>query len=47
VVVDGLSAALIGEAAAAAGIPLHQLRSEAASLEEVFLQLTADSGGSR
>jgi ABC-2 type transport system ATP-binding protein len=47
VVVDGLSAALIGEAAAAAGIPLHQLRSEAATLEEVFLQLTADSGGSR
>jgi ABC-2 type transport system ATP-binding protein len=40
--VNGLPAACIGEAASAAGIPLHQLRTEAATLEEVFLQLTAD-----
>jgi ABC-2 type transport system ATP-binding protein len=32
----------VGEAAAAAGIVLHELRAEGASLEEVFLELTAD-----
>jgi ABC-2 type transport system ATP-binding protein len=31
----------IGEVAAAAGIVLHELRGEEASLEEVFLELTA------
>jgi ABC-2 type transport system ATP-binding protein len=31
----------VGEAAAAAGIVLHELRAEGASLEEVFLELTA------
>jgi ABC-2 type transport system ATP-binding protein len=45
--VVGLPAAVVGEAAAAAGIALHQLRSEAATLEEVFLQLTAGSGAPR
>jgi ABC-2 type transport system ATP-binding protein len=33
-------AARVGEVAAAAGIVLHELRAEAASLEEVFLELT-------
>ncbi|MGZ4320366.1 MAG: ATP-binding cassette domain-containing protein, partial [Gaiellaceae bacterium] len=33
-------AASVGEIAAAAGIVLHELRTEAASLEEVFLELT-------
>jgi ABC-2 type transport system ATP-binding protein len=32
----------VGEAAAAAGIVLHELRAEGASLEEVFLELTAE-----
>jgi ABC-2 type transport system ATP-binding protein len=31
----------VGEVAAAAGIVLHELRGEEASLEEVFLELTA------
>jgi hypothetical protein len=30
----------VGEVAAAAGIVLHELRVESASLEEVFLELT-------
>jgi ABC-2 type transport system ATP-binding protein len=46
--VDGLSAQApperIGEVAAASGVVLHELRSEGASLEEVFLELT---GGER
>jgi ABC-2 type transport system ATP-binding protein len=45
--VAGLSAARIGDAAASAAIPLHQLRSEAPTLEDVFLQLTADGGDPR
>ena len=36
----GVPAARVGEVAAAAGIVLHELRTEAASLEEVFLELT-------
>jgi ABC-2 type transport system ATP-binding protein len=32
----------VGEVAAAAGIVLHELRAEGASLEEVFLELTAE-----
>jgi ABC-2 type transport system ATP-binding protein len=32
----------VGEAAAAAGIVLHELRAEGASLEEVFLELTTE-----
>jgi ABC-2 type transport system ATP-binding protein len=31
----------VGEIAAGAGIVLHELRGEGASLEEVFLELTA------
>jgi ABC-2 type transport system ATP-binding protein len=42
---DGLrvlaSAERIGEIAAASGVVLHELRGESASLEEVFLELTA------
>jgi ABC-2 type transport system ATP-binding protein len=33
---------LIGELAFAAGVPIHELRSESSSLEEVFLQLTTE-----
>jgi ABC-2 type transport system ATP-binding protein len=32
----------VGEAAAAAGIVLHELRTEGATLEEVFLGLTSE-----
>ena len=35
----------VGEAAAAAGIVLHELRPQGASLEEVFLELTAGEPG--
>jgi ABC-2 type transport system ATP-binding protein len=34
----------VGEVAAAAGIVLHELRGEGASLEEVFLELTGERG---
>jgi ABC-2 type transport system ATP-binding protein len=34
----------VGEVAAAAGIVLHELRGESASLEEVFLELTSGEG---
>jgi ABC-2 type transport system ATP-binding protein len=40
--VQGLSAPLIGEAAAAAGIVLHELMAQQASLEEAFMDLTRD-----
>jgi ABC-2 type transport system ATP-binding protein len=40
--VSGLDAAQIGEIAFAGGLPLHELAPQAASLEEVFLRLTAD-----
>ena len=40
--VTGLSAAQIGEAAAAAGIALHELTPLSASLEEAYLELTQD-----
>lgn len=45
--VAGLSAEVIGDLAAAAGLPLHQLRTDAASLEDVFLELTGDGDGIR
>ncbi|OIV35941.1 multidrug ABC transporter ATP-binding protein [Mangrovactinospora gilvigrisea] len=41
--VEEAEAAAIGEAAAAAGIPLHELSPQSASLEEAFMQLTAES----
>ena len=34
---------LVGELAAEAGIPLHELVAEAGSLEEAFLELTAET----
>ena len=43
----GLTAPAIGELAAEAGIPLHELRTELQSLEDVFLQLTDDGQGIR
>ena len=40
--VDGAPSAQIGELAFAAGIPLHELVPESSSLEDVFLELTAE-----
>ncbi|MFL5950197.1 MAG: ABC transporter ATP-binding protein [Gaiellaceae bacterium] len=40
--VTGLTAAQVGEAAAAAGIPLHELVPQQASLEEAFMTLTRE-----
>jgi ABC-2 type transport system ATP-binding protein len=42
--VSNLAAARIGDLAHDAGLPLHELAPQAASLEEVFLELTADTG---
>jgi ABC-2 type transport system ATP-binding protein len=41
--VTGLEAPRIGELAAGAGIVLHELTPRLASLEEAFMELTADS----
>ncbi|HEY5317093.1 MAG TPA: ABC transporter ATP-binding protein [Solirubrobacteraceae bacterium] len=41
-IVSGLDAAQIGDLAFAAELPLHELAPHAASLEEVFLELTSD-----
>ncbi len=41
--VTGLTATTIGEAAGAAGIFLHELAPQSASLEEAFMELTRDS----
>ncbi|NYI06969.1 ABC transporter ATP-binding protein [Allostreptomyces psammosilenae] len=40
--VTGLTAARIGEVAHRGGVPLHQLSTRSASLEEAFMELTAD-----
>jgi ABC-2 type transport system ATP-binding protein len=40
--VTGLSAEQIGDAAAAAGVALHELTPQQASLEEAFMELTRD-----
>jgi ABC-2 type transport system ATP-binding protein len=40
--VEGASSARVGELAFAAGLPLHELVPEASSLEDVFLELTAE-----
>lgn len=45
--VVGLSAAAIGDLAVQEGIALHQLSTETASLEDVFLELTNDTEGIR
>ncbi len=42
-VVSGLEASDIGEMAASAGITLHELAPQRASLEEAFMELTSDS----
>ncbi|HWG72525.1 MAG TPA: ATP-binding cassette domain-containing protein [Acidimicrobiales bacterium] len=42
-VVTGLEAAAIGDAAAAAGVVVHELTPQQASLEEAFMELTKDS----
>lgn len=39
----GIEAARVGEIAAAAGIVLHELAPQRASLEEAFMELTSDS----
>jgi ABC-2 type transport system ATP-binding protein len=41
-IVSGTTTAAVGDAAAAAGIPIHELVQESTSLEEIFLQLTAE-----
>ena len=41
-VVEGAPSAQIGELAFAAGVPLHELATEASSLEDAFLELTAE-----
>ncbi len=43
IAVTGLDAPAIGELAAAAGIVLHELSPQRASLEEAFMELTSDS----
>jgi ABC-2 type transport system ATP-binding protein len=40
--VHGLTAEQVGDAAAAAGIALHELTPQQASLEEAFMNLTRD-----
>ena len=41
--VSGLTSDQVGDAAFAAGIPVHELTPQRASLEDVFMSLTADS----
>lgn len=40
-----MPAARVGEVAAAQGVVLHELRTESAALEDVFLELTSGEGG--
>jgi ABC-2 type transport system ATP-binding protein len=46
-VVAGLDAPAVGDAAARHGVTLHQLRTETQTLEDVFLDMTADHGSIR
>ncbi|WP_214405912.1 ABC transporter ATP-binding protein [Pseudonocardia lacus] len=46
-VAAGVDAAAIGDAAAAAAIPLHGLTPRGATLEEVYLEMTGDAAGYR
>lgn len=41
--VQGMTAAAVGDVAALEGIALHELRTETATLEEAFLELTGDA----
>jgi ABC-2 type transport system ATP-binding protein len=43
--VNAEDSARIGELAHSAGVPLHELTPVSTSLEEVFLELTSDTGG--
>ena len=43
--VSGMDAPQVGDLAFSAGLPLHELAPRAASLEEVFLELTTDDPG--
>jgi ABC-2 type transport system ATP-binding protein len=45
--IAGLSEQVVGDAAFAAGIPLHRLGTQQADLEDVFLELTHGKGGIR
>ena len=45
-VASGVTSQQVGNAAAAAGIAIYEMRVESANLEEVFLQLTTVQGGS-
>jgi ABC-2 type transport system ATP-binding protein len=42
-IVTGLDVTAIGDLAAAAGIPVHELSLKQASLEDVFMNLTRDA----
>jgi ABC-2 type transport system ATP-binding protein len=42
--VRGADSARVGEIAFATGVPLHELVTEGSSLEEIFLELTSQSG---
>jgi ABC-2 type transport system ATP-binding protein len=46
-VIEGIVTAIVGEIAAREGIVLHELSPTTASLEDVFLSLTASEGGIR
>jgi len=43
-VVGGVTAEQVGQAAAAGGVVLHEMRFERSNLEDVFLELTASRG---
>ena len=43
--VPGATSERVGEIAFAAGVPVHELAPEGTSLEEIFLQLTAEQEG--
>lgn len=46
VLAEGTTTEAVGEAAAGAGVTLHELTTERSNLEDVFLQLTAQAGDS-
>jgi ABC-2 type transport system ATP-binding protein len=46
-VVGGVTTEQVGQAAAAGGVVLHEMRFERSNLEDVFLELTGGKGASR
>ena len=42
-IVSGATTERVGEIAFAAGVPVHELATEGSSLEEIFLELTAEA----